>query len=425
MNKSDSLRILAELVGSFEEVGYDVSELRPRGRSLVDDEGAAATLSVDIPFDAGDCKGIEIESTDATITGDGRIRLSLDARVDPREATGTDGVEATFTDGTGATDPNGAEATNTKGAEGTSTDSAETASTDGGETASTTGGPAPETTHEGTPGTAAGGATSAAGSGAIQESSNVDLPEDADDTSSGTHDERTHRDESDTSLHEESETSHHDGSEPSTGESAERARSSTADDPGDAGVREAASGADGRTGSDAADPDSTDEPAHRDPERLREVYAEDRTFEEMRDALGVDVTAQTVRKHMVKHGIHEPASHRSSATPDDDSDGTATADDPDDGRTDDDRLRTRTVDEIVDDIGIDSSPSIGEIVRAVHEHRTLYEAQRALDLDRDSTRQLLEALNLIDLFHGRLSTNPEDEVTEEEIEARIRAIADG
>ena len=56
--------------------------------------------------------------------------------------------------------------------------------------------------------------------------------------------------------------------------------------------------------------DSTDTqkevPKYQDPEQLAAVYNEDATFEEMRQELGVDVTAQTVRKYMIKHGIHEP-----------------------------------------------------------------------------------------------------------------------
>lgn len=47
-------------------------------------------------------------------------------------------------------------------------------------------------------------------------------------------------------------------------------------------------------------------PEYQDPERLAAVYDKNATFEEMRQKLGVDVTAQTVRKYMIKHGIHEP-----------------------------------------------------------------------------------------------------------------------
>lgn len=52
--------------------------------------------------------------------------------------------------------------------------------------------------------------------------------------------------------------------------------------------------------------DREDRPQYQDAERLAAVYDENATFEEMRNELGVDVTAQTVRKYMIKHGIHEP-----------------------------------------------------------------------------------------------------------------------
>lgn len=45
---------------------------------------------------------------------------------------------------------------------------------------------------------------------------------------------------------------------------------------------------------------------YRDPEELAAVYDEDSTFKEMKADLGVDVTAQTVRKYMIKYGIHDP-----------------------------------------------------------------------------------------------------------------------
>ncbi|TKX52850.1 hypothetical protein EXE42_15210 [Halorubrum sp. SP3] len=41
------------------------------------------------------------------------------------------------------------------------------------------------------------------------------------------------------------------------------------------------------------------------------MYDPEATFPEMTDALGVDVTPQTVRKYMIEHGIHEPTSRTS------------------------------------------------------------------------------------------------------------------
>jgi hypothetical protein len=48
------------------------------------------------------------------------------------------------------------------------------------------------------------------------------------------------------------------------------------------------------------------DPVYKDPEALREVYEAHDTFPEMTEALGADVEPQTVRKHMVRAGIHEP-----------------------------------------------------------------------------------------------------------------------
>ncbi|NHN58566.1 MULTISPECIES: hypothetical protein [Halorussus] len=49
-------------------------------------------------------------------------------------------------------------------------------------------------------------------------------------------------------------------------------------------------------------------PPYRDPDQLEAVYEKYDTFAEMTDALEVDVTSQTVRRYMIQHGIHEPAS---------------------------------------------------------------------------------------------------------------------
>lgn len=60
---------------------------------------------------------------------------------------------------------------------------------------------------------------------------------------------------------------------------------------------------------DGANTNADDTEAYKDPERLRAVYEEYDTFPEMRDALDADVTPQTIRRHMIKHGIHEVSSN--------------------------------------------------------------------------------------------------------------------
>lgn len=48
-------------------------------------------------------------------------------------------------------------------------------------------------------------------------------------------------------------------------------------------------------------------PAYKDPEALRAVYETHDTFPEMTEALGADVTSETVRRYMVKYDIHDPS----------------------------------------------------------------------------------------------------------------------
>ncbi|TKX56675.1 hypothetical protein EXE44_13690 [Halorubrum sp. SS7] len=93
---------------------------------------------------------------------------------------------------------------------------------------------------------------------------------------------------------------------------------STDDEPApaehDSTQSEAEGAADSAHSEAAADSDASvdaDCPAYRDPDKLTAVYDPEATFPEMTDALGVDVTPQTVRKYMIEHGIHEPTSRTS------------------------------------------------------------------------------------------------------------------
>jgi len=60
------------------------------------------------------------------------------------------------------------------------------------------------------------------------------------------------------------------------------------------------------------DENEGDHPAYRDPDQLEAVYDEYDTFAAMTEALDVGVTSQTVRRYMIKHGVHEPASETGS-----------------------------------------------------------------------------------------------------------------
>jgi hypothetical protein len=83
------------------------------------------------------------------------------------------------------------------------------------------------------------------------------------------------------------------------------------DSPDSEGTERSAESAPSEAAADSDAPASDGPPAYRDPDRLAAVYDPEATFPEMTDALGVDVTPQTVRKYMIEHGIHEPASRAS------------------------------------------------------------------------------------------------------------------
>jgi hypothetical protein len=59
-----------------------------------------------------------------------------------------------------------------------------------------------------------------------------------------------------------------------------------------------------------------DVPPFRDHELLEAVYESCETFAEMVDELGMDVSAETVRRYMIDAGVHEPNSYDTSDTPD-------------------------------------------------------------------------------------------------------------
>lgn len=190
-----------------------------------------------------------------------------------------------------------------------------------------------------------------------------------------------------------------------------------------------------------------DLPSHRDPGALREVYESHDSFTEMREALGTDVSAQTVRRQTIEHGIHDPGAA-------DDAGADATEDDPDSGTVGDDSPPTTVADETPDDDAGDvgdartadagdapdavpssdeeaiASPAeeelpgdltVADVRDAVEDGSTLYEVQQALDLDREAARELLSRFDLLELVHGRVATQPDREARKTEIEDRIRA----
>lgn len=147
-------------------------------------------------------------------------------------------------------------------------------------------------------------------------------------------------------------------------------------------------------------------PAYKDPDRLAAVYEEHESFPELREALGGDVSAQTVRRHMIDHGIHVPESANTVEEPPPDEPGS------DDGAT-----------TIADGIGLPEGVLLHDVKATVLEARTMDDVESSLDIDRDRAKRLLSELNLIDLVGGRLADEADRPGTAEEIDRRIREAA--
>lgn len=162
-------------------------------------------------------------------------------------------------------------------------------------------------------------------------------------------------------------------------------------------------------------PDDDESPSpYTDEERLRNVYEEHDTFAEMRDALGVEVTPQTVRRKMIDFGIHVPNSpdnHTESGQNGSEAEPKSSADRSQDGQSED------TV--VADGLDLPSDITIEELQEVVREANTIHEAQARLGIDREDVRRILTDLNLLDLVTGRL-VNADDPITNDEIDERIR-----
>ncbi len=191
------------------------------------------------------------------------------------------------------------------------------------------------------------------------------------------------------------------------------------------------------------DPDGT--APYRDPDRLRAAYEATGSFAAMRDELGVDVSPETVRRYAVQYGIHErgtatvdgseptpPAPDATDATsllpavrPTSDPEGTTHddgTDDGDDGETDAGESAGDPDDDgsPAVDVALPGDLTLADLKATVRTSDTLYQASRALDLDRDRTADLLGDLNLLDLVHGRVATKGERDELKADIDARLR-----
>lgn len=152
----------------------------------------------------------------------------------------------------------------------------------------------------------------------------------------------------------------------------------------------------------------SEESAYKDPDRLADVYDPDLTFDEMTDRLDVDVTPQTVRRYMIKYGVHNT-----------DSTGTDPADDDGSCSDSDYRDADETAAAIAETVDLPRTLTTADITDAVCTARTLYEVHNELGIDRGQAQRLLSELNLLELVHGRLTTASTQSKSREEVQSRI------
>ncbi|GEM_PF-1305902 len=210
-------------------------------------------------------------------------------------------------------------------------------------------------------------------------------------------------------------------------------------------------------------------PPFEDSELLAEVYDSCETFAEMTDALGMDVTAETVRRYMIDHGIHEPDSYDtggtdveegddaqtgSPATADAQTGSPATADvtgadaEPTTGEggaepvvdeegpgpavgaapsepASDPDAEPATADEpepvvVADGIGLPEDVTVETFIETVRRSNTIREVRRDVGVEREDALELLRELNLLDLVVGRMAVEGERDISREEIVDRLR-----
>lgn len=158
-------------------------------------------------------------------------------------------------------------------------------------------------------------------------------------------------------------------------------------------------------------------PPYEDEEYLRAIYQQFDTFSEMRDAIEMDVSTETVRRYMIDAGIHDPSTYETTA------DAAsrringreAPADDTSDPIPDEQL--------VTDGIGLPDDLSLEDVLDAVVESSTVYEVTRALELEQRRTREILEHLDLLDLVMHRVSDDRTREVSYEEVADRLRRVA--
>lgn len=205
-----------------------------------------------------------------------------------------------------------------------------------------------------------------------------------------------------------------------------------------------------------AEHDRPEEPLHKHEPALRAAYEAHDSFRAMTEALGVDVTPQTVRRSMIDLGIHDTSA--GSTDEGDGSDDGPTADEEStaEGATDQQPVtdgsggtvaETRSTEQPspgedpeptagsapggqetpesdVDEEGIDPAAErlpddlqVADLRAAVVDGGSLRAAADRLERSRADAREFLDDLDLLWLVHGRVATRPDRAEREEAFEA--------
>lgn len=162
--------------------------------------------------------------------------------------------------------------------------------------------------------------------------------------------------------------------------------------------------------------EAPDSNLHRDPEALRTVYKKYDTFSEMTKALGADVTPETVRRNMVKHGIHDPDDSPSSTVPSSSTGNSLLDSKHKDSQQISSMDNMPVVDllsysessekeKIADGSGIPENLTVGEVVDIVNQTRTIHDVKKRLDVDSSQVCPLLKSLGIIEFVSVRLNSN--------------------
>jgi hypothetical protein len=165
-------------------------------------------------------------------------------------------------------------------------------------------------------------------------------------------------------------------------------------------------------------------PPFRDPDLLADVYDSCDTFAEMTDALGMDVSPETVRRYMIDHGIHEPDSYDTGSegsSPGVEGQPEPTAGDGEPEPEPGSGSGSPVV--LADGIGLPDDVTVERLIGTVESSNTVYEVGRDVGVDREDALDMLRELDLLDLVVGRLATEAERDISREEIVERLRRTA--